>query len=99
METNTVNWTKENGKYVVTLSNGTKITSKILSNKIGVDKLSAHGRIKEFIETGNEKDLLRKKGARRKKVKEKHVLDDRYYLEGDIRMLFDEHWKTICSAT
>jgi len=99
MESNTANWTKEKGKYVVTLSNGNKITSKILSDKLKIGKLTANGRIKEFIETGNETDLLREKGDRRTVEKVEEVFDERYYLEGDIRMLFDEHWKTICSAT
>jgi uncharacterized membrane protein YheB (UPF0754 family) len=99
METNVANWTKEQGKYVITLSNGKKITSKILSDKVKISKLSANGRIKEFIETGNEKDLLRAKGDRRTVKKIEEVFDERYYLEGDIRMLFDKHWKTIASAT
>lgn len=99
METNVANWTKKQGKYVITLSNGKKITSKILSDKLKISKLSANGRIKEFIETGNEKDLLRAKGDRRTVKKIEEVFDERYYLEGDIRMLFDKHWKTIASAT
>lgn len=103
MANNTVQWTKKyKGRKVVILPDGSEMDSKMLSEKYNLTYVTAVNRINEYIEDGHYKDLIRenrtKKKAKRKKVL-KPRLSKTHYEDGDIRMLFDKHWKTIVSAT
>ena len=103
MANNTVQWTKKyKGRKVVILPDGSELDSKMLSEKYNLTYVTAVNRINEYIEDGHYKDLIRENRSK-KKAKRKEVLKPRlsktHYEDGDIRMLFDKHWKTIASAT
>ena len=103
MANNTVQWTKKyKGRKVVILPDGSEMDSKMLSKKYNLTYVTAVNRINEYIEDGHYKDLIRENRTK-KKAKRKEIFKPRlsktHYEDGDIRMLFDKHWKTIASAT
>ena len=100
MEEKKVKWRMKKGRKTVTLPDGSKINSKILSEKYNFSYYTAMNRINTYIKDGNYEDLIRETGA--EKTEEKRYsskLTETHYEDGAIRMLFDKHWKTIASAT
>jgi|14_taG_2_1085336.scaffolds.fasta_scaffold61854_3 hypothetical protein len=103
MKDQNVVWrTEKFNRKVVILPDGSEIDAKRLAKNCNFSYCTAVTRINEYIEDAHYKDMIRKsrskKEAKRPEVK-KDTLSKTHYEAGDIRMLFDEHWKTICSAT
>ena len=103
MKDQKVVWRTERfNKKVVILPDGSELDAKRLAKKYKFSYPTAVTRINEYIEDGNYEDLIRlsrsKKKAKTTKIA-KPRLSKTHYEDGDIRMLFDKHWKTIASAT
>jgi len=92
-----VKWKRAaHGKKVVTMPDGSLITTQIISEKIGVDRATATNRLNAYIETGDLKKLWKKKNERKAYTKKEEVEQPiTHYCEGDLKHYYDPYWKLI----
>jgi hypothetical protein len=92
-----VNWIRgPHGKKIVTLPDGTIITTEILEKKLNIHRVSATNRINAYIESGDESKLWSKTNRKTKYTKKPKVeVPETHYVEGDLKHYFDPHWKLL----
>ena len=89
------------GIKIVTLPNGSKLTSKIIAKKLDLNKVTAISRINAYIDNGDLKDLWRAKNIkmaennRAKKEVVELVNFETHYEDGDLRHYYDPDWKLL----
>jgi len=98
----------KNNAYIVKLEGnyknykGTEVTSKSLHKQLGISMNCGYTRIVEYFNEnspsyGNEKDLIRAKGARRENIEVKEPTQwenpETHYEDGTLRMYVDPFWK------
>ena len=94
-----IEWTKGyRGTKIVTLPNGSKLTSKIIAEKLDLNKVTAITRINAYIDNGDLKDLWRAKNikmAENNRAKKEVVELETHYEDGDLRHYYDPDWKLL----
>ena len=89
------------GIKIVTLPNGSKLTSKIIAKKLDLNKVTAISRINAYIDNGDLKDLWRGKNIKmaEKNRAKKEVVElvnfETHYEDGDLRHYYDPDWKLV----
>ena len=89
------------GIKIVTLPNGSKLTSKIIAKKLDLNKVTAISRINAYIDNGDLKDLWRGKNIKmaEKNRAKKEVVElvnfETHYEDGDLRHYYDPDWKLL----
>ena len=86
------------GIKIVTLPNGSKLTSKIIAKKLDLNKVTAISRINAYIDNGDLKDLWRAKNikmAENNRAKVELVNFETHYEDGDLRHYYDPDWKLV----
>jgi len=92
-----VEWVRAaHGKKIVTMPDGSELTTKMIREKLGVDNATASNRLNAYIETGDLKQLWKAKNTKRKYVKKVDVeVPETHYVEGDLKHYFDDDWKLL----
>ena len=97
-----IEWTRGlHGIKIVTLPNGSKLTSKIIAEKLDLNKVTAISRINAYIDNGDLKDLWRGKNIKmaEKNRAKKEVVElvnfETHYEDGDLRHYYDPDWKLL----
>ena len=87
------------GIKIVTLPNGSKLTSKIIAKKLDLNKVTAISRINAYIDNGDLKDLWRAKNikmAENNRAKKDELVNfETHYEDGDLRHYYDPDWKLV----
>lgn len=96
---NKVKWKRgPHGKKIVTLPDGSKITTEILQKKLGIHRVSATNKLNAYIETGDLERLWKvKQKNERKPYTKKEVVEQpiTHYCEGDLKHYYDPSWKIL----
>jgi len=94
---NEVKWKRgPHNRKIVTLPDGSTVTTKIIREKLNIDRVSATNRLNAYIETGDESKLWKKITRKTKYTKKpKVVVPETHYVEGDMKHYYDPVWKLI----
>jgi len=90
-----IKWVKgKHNQFIVTLPDGSKMTTNLLCETVdSMKKFSAHIRIKEYMEDGNLEDLFRKfrTGKSEPKIEETSIDPEggMYFEDGTIKPFYD----------
>jgi len=80
------------------MPDGSELTTKMIREKLGVDNATATNRLNDYIETGDESKLWKKKTRKKRKKytkKLKVVVPETHYVDGDLKHYFDDDWKLL----
>ena len=92
-----VEWVRAaHGRKIVTMPDGSELTTKMIREKLGVDNATASNRLNAYIETGDESKLWEMKPRKRTYTKKPKVeVPETHYVEGDLKHYFDDDWKLL----
>ena len=84
------------GRKVVTMPDGSELTTQVIRDRTGLNKATAVKRLNDYIETGDETALWKPKNTRKVyKKKPKVKVVETHYVEGDLKHYFDPDWKLL----